>query len=181
MQRAMVLAVVAVACGGPPPTSVTNHEVKPAGATRVLATDSFVPLDVALIGSPIATRSCMRQPESCYQIQNRSRRLLVDRDVVLVRWHDVAIYATRDETPSVTAFLDGTGPRDFDKLAFAGMVGDLGMQRSTRDDLALIGRDSGIVLDGPEGFYIECFNCSAPAVVTALVSLGVRWSKVRSP
>ena len=105
----------------------------------------------------------------------------MDPDVVLVRWHDLAIYVTRSEASRVTAFLDGIGPRAFDQLSFGGMVGAIGMQRSTRDDLALIGRDSGGVLDGPEGFFIECFDCSAPAVVTALVSLGVRWSPTRSP
>ena len=130
-------------------------------------------MNVALVGSPAAVGSCIATPESCYQHDGGGRRLLVDPDVVLLRWHDVAIYATHAEADRSQAFLATESAR-FAKLVFAGMVGDLGMQHTTHDDLALIGRDAGVTLTGPDGFYVECFNCAAPAVITALAALGVQ-------
>jgi hypothetical protein len=57
------------------------------------------------------------------------------------------------------------------------MIGDLGIQHATRDDLALIGRDAGVTLAGRDGFFIECFACRAPSVITALAALGVTVSR----
>ena len=170
----VLLVVAAIGCHheSPPP-----HEPVAAPAP---ANDSFVPFGVAIVGTPAAVGSCVAVPETCFQAEGGARRLLVGAGVVLLRWHDVAIYATTDEAPAAKQRLDGEGRR-FEHARFAGIVGDLSMQHTKPADLELIGKDSGFTLAGPDGFYIECFNCRAPAVLTALASLGLTITTRDSP
>jgi hypothetical protein len=163
MRLASILALSACAGAAPSPRSEVS----------LVDSRATVPLTVAIVGSPAAAASCMRTSHTCEQRDAGGRRLLVDAEVAVVRWRGVAIYTTRAEAKPVMQFLDGERPRAFAKLAFRGMVGDLGIPRTTADDLAYIGKDAGVTLAGPDGFFIECFDCKAPEIVTALAALGV--------
>ena len=156
---------------------------RPAAGEPITMADpaSYVPFGVAIIGSPEAVHACVATPETCYQHEGGGRRLLVDPGVVLVRWRDVAIYATAAQAHGAAQFLAHDAAR-FEHTHFTGeRVGDLSIQHSSADSFALIGKDSGTHLDGPAGFYIECFDCRAPAVLAALASLGVRITPGGSP
>ena len=158
-----------------PAAAVATNDVAgtPHAAAPVIDPLAFVPLNVAIVASPGAIRACMTLPETCYHHQPGARRLLVDPDVVVMRWHDVAIYAAKDEASAAARFFASDAPMRFAAAAFH-LTGDLGIQRSSRSDFELIGRDAGFVVDGPDGFFIECFNCSAASVLSGLAALGVR-------
>jgi hypothetical protein len=173
---AMISLVTAGCQGAPAPAAPATNRVAspPAEVAKVIDPDSFIPLDVAIVASPAAVRACMTVPETCYQLEGRARRLLVEPGVVVLRWRDVAIYVAKDEASGATQFFASDGPARFKAAVFHGMVGDLGMRHTQRSDLDLIGKDAGFAIDAPDGFYLECFNCRAPSILSALAAVGAQ-------
>jgi hypothetical protein len=173
VRLAIIPLAYAIACGGPTPPPLANRTDRaPVRDVTVIDVGTFLPFRVTIVGSPGATRSCMQTRATCYETQAGARRLHVGPGVVALRWHDLAFYVTRDEAARVEAALPADVHR-FDTARFDDMIGDLGIASSTSDDLTMLAKHSNAVVAGADGFFVECFDCSAPLVMTGLAALGV--------